>query len=155
MTRDGPSVLAHWEKEFSNLYGRAPEGEFDDQFWHFKEKELNEMMEEDLSVNTDMNADISLMEVKRVIDNAKKGKAVGVDNIPTEALQNGTCIAMLHDLFNKCFKTGLLPSEWSKCNIVPIGKGKTSISTDPLSHRGLALQCCVYKLYCLLLNNRL
>lgn len=39
--------------------------------------------------------------------------------------------------------------------IVPIGKGKTSVSTEPLTHRGLGIQSCLYKLYSLLLTRRL
>lgn len=154
VTRDKDSVMRHWEDAFAHLYGTPPAGSFDDDFLKEKKSEL-----ENLTVSLDqdnlLNSDITLMEVKKVIDKAKAGKAVGVDGIPTEALQNGTCIVMLHRLFRVCFSQGLLPSEWSKCNIVPIGKGNTSVSTDPLSHRGLAMQCCIFKLYCLILNNRM
>lgn len=155
VTRDTDTVLKHWGENFANLYGTAPVGDFDEDFLCIKRDNLESLPEDDLANSSDFNVDISLMEVKRAVDNAKKGKATGIDNIPTEALQNVTCIEMLHNLFRECFRTGLLPSEWSKCNIVPIGKGMTSISTDPLSHRGLAMQCCIFKLYCLILNNRL
>lgn len=38
---------------------------------------------------------------------------------------------------------------------MPITKGQSSILHEPLSHRGQAMQSCIYKLYSLLLNDRL
>lgn len=154
-TRDAKLVMDHWKKSFAELYGTAPTGDFDEDFLREKKSLLSQHCNVNLDADHELNQDITLMEVKKAVDGAKKGKAVGFDGIPTEALQNGMCIATLHRLYNLCFASGVLPSDWSKCNIVPIGKGKSSVPTEPLSHRGLALQCCIYKLYCVILNNRL
>lgn len=152
-TRDPGAVFAHWKNCFEGLYGTAPTGDFDENFFETIMKEFDP---ENISMSSDsvLNSPITLVEVKKVVDSAKSGKATGPDLIPTEALQNVVCIQLLYKLFSHCFNNGVLPSEWSKCNIVPILKGKTSVSTEPLSHRGLAMQSCVFKLYGLLLNNR-
>lgn len=155
ITRDVPTVMNYWTADFSSLYGTAPDGEFDEDFLSERVEDLAQGQNVDEGGGTELNRDITLLEVKRVVDKAKKGKATGVDCIPTEVLQNTTCILALHRLFQVCFTSGLLPSIWSKCNIVPIGKGKSSVPSDQLSHRGLAMQCCIFKLYCLLLNDRL
>ena len=48
-----------------------------------------------------------------------------------------------------------MPSEWSKVIISPIPKSTTADPRDPLSYRGIALSCSMYKLYCSILENRL
>lgn len=56
--------------------------------------------------------------------------------------------------FTLCFDHGLIPQEWTKSIIVPITKGSKIKSYKPLTHRGLAMQSCVYKMYSYLLNRR-
>ena len=101
------------------------------------------------------NEHISLFEVKKAIFNAKKGKACGFDNIPSEVLQNDMSVSFLHILFNICFDTGVIPSDWGKCVINPIPKSCTSDRRDPLSYKGIALAPSMYKIYCFILNERL
>ena len=101
------------------------------------------------------NEHISFFEVKKAIFNAKKGKACGFDNIPSEVLQNDMSVSFLHILFNICFDTGVIPSDWGKCVINPIPKSCTSDRRDPLSYRGIALAPSMYKIYCFILNERL
>jgi len=64
-------------------------------------------------------------------------------------------ISFLHILYNVCFYSGCVPSEWSKVIISPIPKSTTADPRDPLSYRGIALPCFLYKLYCSILENRL
>jgi hypothetical protein len=102
-----------------------------------------------------LNSDITVYEVHNVLLNAKKGKAVGSDKIPVEVLCNDLALEFLVCLFQKCFTTGLIPSEWSNGLISPIPKSSTSDPRDPLMYRGITLTSCVYKLFCGVLNNRL
>ena len=61
----------------------------------------------------------------------------------------------LQALFNKCFTTGIIPSAWKQGIINPIPKSTTADRTDTLNYRGITLTSSVYKLYCIILNNRL
>ena len=51
-----------------------------------------------------------IMEVEKAIDDAKLGKACGVDGIPIEVLKNDSSVLFLHSLFNVRFNTGKVPS---------------------------------------------
>lgn len=152
LTRDPKIVEDLWYSEYSKLYGTPADGDFDEKHFQNIKRDLKT---EQTDTNARLNRDLSVTEVERVVREAKKGKACGLDEIPYEALNTPLCITVLHKLFNLCFTRGVSPSMWSRCIILPIGKGNTSISTEPLSHRGLALQSCLYKLYSLILNRRL
>ena len=43
-----------------------------------------------------LNGHITLFEVKKAIDSAKRGKACGVDLIPSDVLKNDTSVSFLH-----------------------------------------------------------
>ena len=100
------------------------------------------------------NEHFLIFELKKALDNSKKGKACGVDEIPSEVLCNDTSVSFLHVLFNICFDRGIIPSLWNKCIINPIPKSSTTDPRDPLSYRDIALASSMYKLYCSILNNR-
>ena len=55
---------------------------------------------------------ISILEVKKTVNDAKLNKDRGVDNIPAEDLKNDASISVLRILLNVCFSTGKIPSEW-------------------------------------------
>ena len=142
VSRDLNVVLQKWEQEFKGL--------------------LNSVCKTSIVTETESNSNcycfedvISVFEVKKVIDAAKCGKAHGIDNIPADVLKNSSSISFIHSLFNVCFKTGKIPSIWSKNIINPIPKSSTGDNRDPLSYRGITLACSVYKLYASVLNNRL
>lgn len=155
VTRDPNIVSSYWYAEYKRLYGDAPEGDFDDVFYLEKLLELEENHENQSSEPQELNRDISLSEIKDSIMAGKPRKSCGVDGIPYEAIQNTLCASVFLRLFNLCFQNGLIPSEWCKSEIVPIPKGKKSISTQPLTYRGLGLQSCIYKSYSYILNKRL
>ena len=79
----------------------------------------------------------------------------GVDQIPSEVLQNDVSICFLHVLFNVCFDKGLVPALWGQCVIKPIPKSSSNDPRDPLSYRGIALASSIYKAYCTVLNDLL
>ena len=85
-------------------------------------------------------------------------KTCGVDGILSDVFRNDTSVSILHVLFimfNVCFPSGVIPSEWGKCIINPISKSNTDHHRDPLSYRGISLAPATYKLYCSVLNERL
>lgn len=154
VTRDPILVKELWEGEFTKLYCDPPKGNFNDDFYTEKMLELDEI-NVDANSQNDLNCEISFHEVSKAIKNSKLRKACGCDQIPYESIKNTLCTKALHSLFGICFKTGLIPGDWMKSEIVPISKGKRTIGHEPLTHRGLALQSCIYKLYSAVLNTRL
>ena len=97
----------------------------------------------------------SILEVKKAVRSAKRGKSCGFDEIPSEVLNNDASIYFLHVLFNVCFNKGVVPAVWGKCVIKPIPKASSKDPRDPLSYRGISLASAVYKIYCAVVNERL
>lgn len=153
VTRDPDIVNKHWHNEYAKLYGSFPIGEFDEE--HYKEKSDAINLDDEDGRSEDINRSITADELKQAVKLLKKGKACGLDNIPNEVLEMPLCVSVMVRLFNLCLDSGMIPELWSQCIILPIGKGDATVSTDPLTHRGLALQCCIYKLYSLVINRRL
>lgn len=136
-------VLFKWKNDFSSL---------------FNKDSVSEPVATENSNNIDgvpFNEHISLLEVKKAVDKVKRGKACGVDELPSEVLKNDATILFLHALYNICFENGITPSLWNRCIINPIPKSTTADPTDPMSYRGISLACTTYKIYCNILNDRL
>ena len=89
-----------------------------------------------------------------MVERSKTGKAVGVDNIANELLKNDKVMELLHKFFNACLRTLKIPDVWRKAIIHPIPKEPGKV-INPLKYRGLALQCCIYKILSGILNDRL
>ena len=102
-----------------------------------------------------LNGDITEAEVRKALNNLKKGKAAGPDGIPNDLLKiAGDClIQYLVELFNEIFKSGSYPSEWAKAIIQPIHKKGDTTNHD--NYRGIYLLSCVSKLYTSVINSRL
>ena len=116
-------VLEKWKTCFSSLYDNTEP--------IVDEAILDNTVQEPLF--DDM---ISLTEVQLAVKAAKLNKASGADSIPVEIYKNDTAISCLHILFNVCFRTGNIPSEWGKGIINPIPKSNNGGPRDPLSYRG-------------------
>ncbi|CAG2193661.1 unnamed protein product [Mytilus edulis] len=67
-------------------------------------------------LNVDLDCEVSIDEVLKVLTQAKNGKAPGIDLIPVELFKNNLLLHVLHKLFNICFKFGKIPSVWSGLN---------------------------------------
>lgn len=65
-------------------------------------------------------SDITQEEEQKVVDEAKSSKAVGVDDLPNEALKTPSMLKILPCLFQKYFQSGIIPSVWNKSMIKPI-----------------------------------
>ena len=99
--------------------------------------------------------DISITELKLAIKSLKCNKAVGIDDLPVEVLKCDNLLDALLALFNKCFATGIIPAAWKQGIINTIPKSTTADRRDPSNYLGITLTSSVYKLYCIILNNRL
>ena len=79
-------------------------------------------------------------EVEKAVKKMKTGKAVGVDKLSVEMVKANRLVGIkwLTRLFNVCFTTGEIPTEWQRGVIVPIWKGKGDIH-DPGRYRGITL----------------
>ena len=102
-----------------------------------------------------LNSGILIQEVFHVLINANNGKAVGSDLILVEVLCNDPAFEFLVCFFQKCFPSGIIPTEWSKGLTKSIPKSTCGDPRDPLMYRGITLTSCVYKIFCGVLNNRL
>lgn len=142
LSNDAKDVLQKWEREFSSLL-------------NLPNTDVPESINSESVIDTDLDRYISILEVKKAIDNAKRGKAFGIDRIPVDVLKNDTSVMFLHVLFNVCFNTGTIPSLWGKNVICPIPKSSTADPRDPLSYRGISLASSMYKLYSCIINTRL
>lgn len=141
-------VLDKWKNEFSNILNKRYESA--DYSCIFSCQNNNQNV-----INDILNCGITVEEVKTAIFNAKQGKASGFDNIPIDIFRNNCSISFLHILFSVCFTTGFIPSDWGKIVITPIPKSGSTDPRDPLSYRGIALSCSMFKIYCSILNKRL
>ena len=155
ITNNKSEVLEKWRSEFEKLYNGA-DYEFDEDFKNKKLEETNTIGWDisDGGQQEQLNCAITLTEVEHAVAKCKNKKAVGLDNIANELLRDKNVVRLLHSLFQVCFDGCVIPDIWKKAIIHPIPKTKEP-SMDPLKHRGLALQSCIFKVFCTVLNVRI
>jgi hypothetical protein len=145
-------VLEKWKSDYSNLLNQQPNNQVHSDV-------INPLVDQSGNAVTIkdflLTEEISIEEVCNAVNAVKKDKASGVDNIPADVFCNRTCVLILHELFNRCFRTGLVPDVWNNIIINPIPKSNMSDNKDPRCYRGIALAPAAYKLYCRLLSGRL
>ena len=144
-------VINKWAKDYEGLYNFTPnESQFDDVFY--------ESCGDDASENTyfqELDDEITISEVKKVIKHAKKNKSVGLDNLPYEIFKGNSSYDVLTVLFNKMYEYNLIPSVWNMSVVKPIPKNSLTDPNIPLQYRGISLLSTVYKLFSSILNNRI
>ena len=132
---DLSKVLHKWKEEFESLYNFQPDpGQFDDTFYDectTKFNSHNECTGHETSYFLELDDDINLDEVERVIRGAKNHQSVGIDNLPYEIFKDHKSDSMLTSLFNKFYHSGLTPTIWNLAIIKPIPKTPSQI---PASH---------------------
>ena len=107
--------------------------------------------------DTDRNEDIMLFEGDRgpiilreevafALKKMKSGKAVGPDEIPTEALKalEGISLQALTELCNKIYRSGHIPSELMKSTFIKLPKKPNAL--DCAEHRTISLMSHLMKL---------
>jgi len=150
-------VLCKWETDFKSLLNpNINSTTFNAEFYNVITNDLHNMEDEiTLDAFPELNLSFTLDEVRKIISEAKVGKAAGIEGIPNEVLKNLMSIEMLFTFFNKVFQAGITPSLWKLGIIKPLPKGSLTDPKVPLQYRGIALLSTIYKLYTGLLNARL
>lgn len=108
-------VAKYWKKYLEQLYREENitiDAEIDVEHQNYT-KEVDQSMREEF--------DSILMELKNK-------KAPGVDEIPVELIQNcgESTKKIIYEMIKKCYETGNVPSDFTKCMIVPIPKKTTA-----------------------------
>lgn len=152
LVNDLEFVMNKWTKDYECLYNfTAQEGQFDDIFYHScNESDINQE-----NLYEQLDSQITEREVKRVIQNAKTNKSIGLDNLPNEIFKENSSYRMLTALFNKVYENNLVPSIWNTSIVKPIPKSSLNDPHIPLQYRGISLLSTVYKLFTSILNKRI
>ena len=150
-------ILSRWKTDYSELLNPENDQNFDNEHYENIQQQLqgNDVLNNsNLNVES-LNSDITYQEVYESVYRAKLRKAAGFDSIPSEVLRFDICIELLHKIISYCFKSGEIPTEWTKGIINPIPKSDTQDARNPLSYRGISLLSVPYKIYADILNQRL
>ena len=88
------------------------------------EKELNTLA--CLKLNDSINHPITHDEITKCINTLKTNKSSGCDNVVNEYIKStvNTMLNFYVILFNKIFDSGVIPSQWTFGNIIPLYKKK-------------------------------
>ena len=146
------SVMEKWRTDFEKLY-KVDTTEFNDVFKANKLLEATSLAQL-ATINLDLSCCITYQEVSKAVGKSRENKSVGIDWIPNELFKHEKVIELLQKLFNACLEKSLIPDAW-RASIVHLIPKTTRPSTDPLQYRGLALQCCIYKILSSILNERI
>lgn len=156
--RNKKDVLEKWVYDYENLYLNECD-EYDNEFLAqckrdliFKESSLLDPLYDN---NGELNRQIELGEIIRVLKKAKNNKSAGLDQIPYEIWKSPKLLPVIMKFFQFCLDIGKIPSEWTHAIISPIPKSNKHDKRLPLSYRGISLLNCLYKLYASFLNFRL
>ena len=109
-----------------------------------------------VEIENNLDEEITMDEIRKVIHKLKSNKASGLDKITNEYIKN-SCVILLplyHRLFNTILNTGCLPDSWLVGCIVPIYKNKGSVEM-PENYRPITLLSCMGKVFTAILNARL
>ncbi|KAJ2941451.1 hypothetical protein O0L34_g3669 [Tuta absoluta] len=133
-------VLKRWKEYFESLF------EKEDLAQEITTAEVDEIENE---------SEIEMDEIVKALKSMKSGKAAGYDRVSVEMLKagEGVVASQLYLLFNLCWRSGRVPSDWCKAVIVPLYKGKGS-QLDCKNYRGISLLSVVGKLYAKVLIER-
>jgi len=83
-----------------------------------------EIDEEQQNYMEEIDQSIMREEFDKALMELKNKKAPGVDEIPAELIQNfgENTKKIIYEMIKECYKTGQVPSDFTKCIIVPIPK---------------------------------
>ena len=106
--------------------------------------------------NVTLNSRITKTEIEKCIKSLKNGKAAGTDKVLNEYIKfsKHKLLHVYELIFNTILETGIIPSQWTQGNIIPIYKNKGDPKV-PDNYRPITLLSCVSKLFTAVLNSRL
>ena len=156
--RNKAEVMKKWQHDYENLYLNESE-EYDYAFLLECKQTLSmyesRMLDPLYECNNELNINVDIGEITRVLKNAKNNKTAGIDQIPYEVWKCSKLLSLIQNLFQYCLDTGKIPTSWTQAIISPIPKSNKHDKRLPLSYRGISLLSCLYKLYSAFLNMRL
>lgn len=108
-----------------------------------------------LQVDEDLDAPITVMEVKVALAKAKCNKAPGIDRIPYEFYKNAPDIVLeeLTTIYNTLLETGTADEAFCTSVIFPIFK--KGDNSSPSNYRGISFMNCVAKILMGVISERL
>ena len=145
-----------WNEAFNKL------GKFDEKDKNFDWQECKKIKkqvakwerEESKKNESELDEEITMEELEKVLYKTQNGKAAGDDGCVTEILKQGgsEMKESLLVLFQKMWREEKIPKDWARGIIVPIFKDGERKNVD--NYRGITLLSVVGKLYTSILNNR-
>ena len=85
----------------------------------------------------------------------KKSAACGKDGVSAEMMSAQMLKDVWLALFRCCWEGGVTPTMWRTSLLVPVPKKRCAGVCTPDMFRGIALASVVYKVFCMILNERL
>ena len=152
----GDEIKLVWKEAYRKLGQEFIENEnFDEEFAKQVEKEIEDMIQNNNEKFSELDIQITLEEVEKIVSRLKNGKAAGTDGIVNEILRFGgeNMNLAIWQLCKMMFGKEQVPDEWLEGIIFPIYKD--SDRRDPLNYRGITLLSVVSKVYTSILNERL
>ena len=107
-------------------------------------------------IESDLNVDFCMQEIKIALRQIKKSSSPGQDKIHYDILKHlhQKALQVLLDLYNLIWESGKIPADWKHSIVIPIYKPDKPKS-DPKSYRPIALTSFLCKLMEKLIANRL
>ncbi|KAJ4452301.1 hypothetical protein ANN_03821 [Periplaneta americana] len=139
---DSPSILNRWKNYFSQL---------------LNVRRLNRNDRDEIEIQTaePFIPEPTLSEVEIAIENLKKYKSLGIDQIPAELIQEGgsALYSEIYKLVLAIWEEEIVPEQWKESIIVPIFK--KGDKTNCGNFRGISLLLTSYKILSNILLRRL
>ena len=96
--------------------------------------------------------------IEKAVRSLKNNKSSGLDEILNEHIKSSYNLPSMRNvllkIFNIVFDSGLVPTQWSIGNIIPIYKQKGN-KDEAANYRPITLLSCMGKLFTRIINNRL
>ncbi|KAJ4445236.1 hypothetical protein ANN_07037 [Periplaneta americana] len=139
---DSHSILNRWKNYFGQLL-------------NIHRPNRNDQDEIQIETAEPFIPEPTLSEVEIAIENLKKYKSPGIDQIPAELIQEGgrTLFSEIYKLVLAIWEKEILPEQWKESIIVPIFK--TGDKTNCSNFRGISLLLTSYKILSNILLRRL
>ncbi len=113
------------------------------------------VLEKNCDIDHELNKQITVQEVMKVIRSLKNGKAAGPDRILNEMIKGASSSfhLLLTKFYNKILNGGQYPQSWKRSIISTIyKKGDTDL---PTNYRGVAVSSALHKVLTKILNKRI
>lgn len=98
---------------------------------------------------------ITADEVAKAIRQARNGKAVGPDEIPTEVVKwfGGKAVGVMTELFNLIYDTGVIPKDWLRSTFIALPKKPNA--KECCEYRTVSLMSHVLKIFLRVIHERM